>query len=214
MEKLYVLIGLISYLMCAIPFGYLLVKWFAKADLRQVGSGSTGATNALRAGGKKIALATLALDSVKPVAAYFASLYVARALAGGLVLEIGLYLYDFEIRLLVSAIAIVAHCFPVYLKFRGGKGVATAWGTMWLFSPWLALASIGVWIAILAISRKSSLSALIAAAMVPLWAYLFAPGALAFYACVVLFVILRHASNIRRLLSGTESKVDFNARRK
>ncbi|MDR1477227.1 MAG: glycerol-3-phosphate 1-O-acyltransferase PlsY [Rickettsiales bacterium] len=213
MEKLYILIVVAAYLIGAIPFGYILAKWFAKTDLRKIGSGSTGATNALRAGGKWVALATLVLDAAKPVAAYFAAIAFARAMNGGIVLEIGLYLYDFELKVVVAALAVLAHCFPVYLGFKGGKGVATAWGTMWLFSPWLALASIGVWIVAITATRKSSLSALTAAAFVPLWARLFAPESFWLYVGMVLFVILRHASNIRRLMVGTESRVEFSKER-
>jgi glycerol-3-phosphate acyltransferase PlsY len=185
----------------------VLAKLFAKADLRKIGSGSTGATNALRAGGKWIALATLLLDAAKPLLAwYFVCLLWSDSAKFSE--------FETNLKILVSAVAILAHCFPVYLRFKGGKGVATAWGTMWLFSPWLALVAIGVWIVVLAATKKSSLSALVAAALVPLWAYVFEPEAVWFYVGVVVFVILRHASNIKRLIAGTESKVDFKSGKK
>jgi glycerol-3-phosphate acyltransferase PlsY len=116
----------------------------------------------------------------------------------------------------VAAIAVVAHCFPVYLLFKGGKGVSTMFGTMFLFSPWLALASGATWAFVFAITRISSLSALAACLFTPLYAWLSSPyGEKAtvwlvwLYCGIAAFVVLRHAGNIRRLAAGVEGKSKF-----
>ncbi|MDR1009004.1 MAG: glycerol-3-phosphate 1-O-acyltransferase PlsY [Rickettsiales bacterium] len=186
---------IITYLICAIPFGLVISKFILKKDLRKIGSGSTGTTNVLRTGSKLAAAATLALDALKPLAAW----WILGAPD------------DPKAKMFIAAVAVFAHCYPVYLNFKGGKGVATAWGTMWMFSTVFALAAIAVWIIVLALSRKSSLSALTACVFVPLWAWFFTGSAdLAwFYSGLVVFVLFRHTSNIKRLLAGKEDNVKF-----
>ncbi|MDR0367231.1 MAG: glycerol-3-phosphate 1-O-acyltransferase PlsY [Rickettsiales bacterium] len=184
--------ALAAYLICAVPFGLLIARFALGRNLRDIGSGSTGATNVLRTGSKAAAAATLALDAAKPV--------FAKWLLGP----------SIPVMVLIP-LAVVAHCWPVYLKGRGGKGVATAWGTMFLISWRLALSALAVWLVTLALTRKSSLSAIVAGVSAPLLAWVFAhDGRVALlYAGVMAFVVLRHAGNIKRLLAGTEDDVRF-----
>ncbi|MDR2098607.1 MAG: glycerol-3-phosphate 1-O-acyltransferase PlsY [Rickettsiales bacterium] len=216
MEKLYMLAGAVAYLIGSIPSGLILTKVFLKRDVRQIGSGNIGATNVLRAGSRAVAIATLVCDALKPVAAFFAAMAIARAASGAFTLGLGLWIYgDLELKMAVAGMALVGHCFPVYLKFKGGKGVATVWGGMFLFSWAIAAGLFAIWAAILAATKKSSLAAIVVAVLAPLAFYLTPyaepdSGRLGvFYALLVLLVILRHASNIRRLIAGSESSVNF-----
>jgi len=193
----FVLCGTLAYLLGSIPFGLLLTKLFRAGDLREIGSGNIGATNVLRTGHKGLAASTLALDWGK------------GALAVGLA---GLYGPDFAA---VAALCVVlGHLFPVWLRFDGGKGVATGGGAMLaLFWP-VGIAVIVTWAVVALISRYSSLAALCAAASAPLWALLFGGDGqtVAIFGALAVLIIARHHANIRRLLAGEETKIKLGKR--
>ena len=215
---------LIAYLIGAIPTGLILTKLFLKQDVRKIGSGSTGATNVLRTGSKLLALLTVILDALKPYLATLAVYFSMKLMFGEMW---GTLLYELckgYIIMIISGITIFAHCYPVYLKFKGGKGVATAFGTLFLFSskyygiPVLPLIALATWLTVAFISKKSSLSALTTAIILPVYVYNFnnlkphtASMTLTyFYIGAVLFVIFRHHANIVRLINGTESNIKLS----
>lgn len=185
---------LISYLLGAIPFGLVLARLGGYGDIRKIGSGNIGATNVLRTGNKLLALLTLIGDSGKGAAA---------------VLITGLFVADPIIILAAGLAAIVGHMFPVWLGFKGGKGVATTLGTMLAVSPFLGLAMIGIWLLIAFTLRISSLSALTAFALAPVLAYIWQGNeALAIFAAIIAALVFwRHSENIKRLLKGKEPKI-------
>jgi glycerol-3-phosphate acyltransferase PlsY len=201
----------LAYLLGSIPFGYLLVKVFRKEDIRATGSGNIGATNVARSGATGLAIATLLLDLGKGSLAVVAAFLIARhsgtfagqpvAVARG---------HAFDLAMMAAVAAVAGHVFPVWLGFRGGKGVATALGVFLALSPGLALCTLAVFVVVFAISRYVSLASILAAASVPLFALHFARGmsriALSGFCFISLLVILKHHANIRRLLAGTESR--------
>ena len=183
----------IGYLLGSIPFGLLITRLAGLGDIRDIGSGNIGATNVLRTGRKDLALATLLLDSFK---------------AGIAVLLLTWLSGDRNVGLVAGAVAFLGHCYPIWLGFKGGKGVATYAGLLVFASP-LALAVGGpIWLGLFALTRISSLSALAAAAIVPIGAYWL--GETEFAALVLLalsiLVFWTHRENIKRLLAGTEPK--------
>lgn len=185
-------IGLGSYLLGSIPFGVLVTRAMGLGDVRRIGSGNIGATNVLRTGNKGAALATLLLDAGKGAVAVL----IARALAGE------------DAAQLAALASFLGHLFPVWLGFRGGKGVATFLGvTLGLAWPG-ALAFALVWLAVAKLSRYSSLSALVAsvATVIAVWALGDARAA-AVLALLAVLLWLKHHENIRRLLAGTEGKI-------
>jgi acyl phosphate:glycerol-3-phosphate acyltransferase len=183
----------IGYLLGSIPFGLVLTRLAGLGDIRQIGSGSIGATNVLRTGNKTVAALTVAFDIAKGAAA---------ALIGNAWSE--------EAALAGGAAVVIGHMFPVWLGFRGGKGVATALGVLLVIAWPVALGGALVWLATAAISRYSSLAALVAAvAVAALAAALVEPPRAALIALIALLVILRHHGNIRRLVAGTESRISF-----
>lgn len=191
------LIGfVIAYLIGAIPFGLILTRLAGAGDVRRIGSGNIGATNVLRTGRKGLALGTLVLDIAKgalPVWLAFRHFGPDMAVAAGLG-------------------AVLGHCFPVWLKFRGGKGVATAAGVMLALTPLVALLAIVVFAVIVAATRYVSLGSIVAAvAAGPLayWLGYFQPFEL--YLALALVIVLKHAGNIRRLVTGQESKLSFGS---
>ena len=180
-----------GYLLGSVPFGLLLTRFTGAGDLRQIGSGNIGATNVLRTGRKGLAAATLLLDLAKG----FAAVWLARHVLGGDPALGGLA-------------AVIGHCFPVWLKFRGGKGVATLMGVALGLAWPIGLVYAVVWLGVLAFSRISSLGGICAAVSAPLAAYAlglrdYVP-ALAVLAVLVLYL---HRANIARLRAGTEPKV-------
>ena len=189
MESLYAL--LVGYVLGSVPFGLILTRAFGAGDLRSIGSGSIGATNVLRTGRKGLAAATLALDAAKGAAAVLLIAQVwphAAPLAG-----LG---------------AIVGHCFPVWLRFSGGKGVATALGTtLALAWPVAAICAL-VWLAVFALSRISSLGGMSAVAAGPLaaWALGFPELTIATFAGIAAIVLWQHRANLARLRAGTEPR--------
>jgi glycerol-3-phosphate acyltransferase PlsY len=182
-----------GYLLGSIPFGLLLTRMAGLGDIRNIGSGNIGATNVLRTGNKGLALATLLLDGGKGAAAVFLARW---------------FFLDPNLPVIAGAFAFLGHLFPVWLKFKGGKGVATALGT------WIALAwPIGVlacltWLIVALIFRYSSVSALLAVALAPIYAiWLGTPALIWFGIGVAILCWIRHHENIRRLLKGEEPKI-------
>jgi len=194
---------LLAYLLGSIPFGYLIVKLTSGADIRETGSGGTGATNVSRKAGKAAGVMTLALDAMKGAAAVLVARWLTDEAGTSWVVAVA------------AALAVVAHCFPVWLKFKGGKGVATGLGVFLAIAPWAALAALAVFIVVVWRTRYVSLGSIIAAAFLPLWVFLthtwiepvadFAPIMTALCA-VSAVIIFKHSENIKRLMAGEENK--------
>ena len=184
-----IVISLISYLMGSIPFGFLLTKIFLKKDIREIGSGNIGATNALRTGNKIIGISTLIFDILKAVAP---------------LIFIKLNFPEF---IFVSALLIfLGHVFPVWLKFKGGKGVATYLGILFCINYMLGLIFIITWLIIFLISKYSSLSSLIASLIIPIY-YFFIINDNNYYFFIIMLILIffTHRENIKRLINNTES---------
>ncbi|TFU01430.1 glycerol-3-phosphate 1-O-acyltransferase [Polymorphobacter arshaanensis] len=183
--------AVIGYLLGSIPFGLLLARGQG-IDLRGVGSGNIGATNVLRTGRKGIALATLLLDAGKGAAAVL----LAQHFAG------------YEAAQIAGVAAFTGHCFPVWLKFNGGKGVSTLLGVAFAAAPLIGVCVALVWLGAAAITRYSSAGGLAAAVAAPVAGYfLGAPGWTIAFAVMAVLLWWRHADNIKRLANGTESKI-------
>jgi acyl phosphate:glycerol-3-phosphate acyltransferase len=197
------LIAAMSYLLGSIPFGYLLVRIFRGEDVRQSGSGNIGATNVSRKS-PMLGVLTLLLDAAKGSAAVALSYILADHLvAGPPVLEL----------LGVGALfSVIGHVFPVWLNFRGGKGVATGLGAFLLIAPKAALIAAGIFVIVAAVSRYVSLGSMIAVAVFPIIAgflrqfYLSRTG-LALISLACLLILVKHRENLRRLLAGTENRM-------
>jgi glycerol-3-phosphate acyltransferase PlsY len=181
-----------GYLLGSVPFGLVLTRLFGKVDIRTIGSGNIGATNVLRTGNKGLALATLLLDGGKGAA--------AALLAGAVLSPVA--------AVMAGVAAVIGHNFPVWLGFKGGKGVATSLGMLLAVAWPVGLASCLTWVAVAAITRISSLSALMALILAPAYAFLWSSDAVVLAAAILgVLSILRHRANIRRLLAGTEPKI-------
>nr|WP_246359741.1 glycerol-3-phosphate 1-O-acyltransferase PlsY [Stakelama sediminis] len=182
---------LLGYVLGAIPFGLILTRLTGAGDLRSIGSGNIGATNVLRTGRKGIAAATLLLDLLKG--------WAAVMLAG--------WLFPGD-AMLAGAAAFIGHCYPVWLKFRGGKGVATMMGIVLALSWPCGLIYALVWLGVLGTLRISSLAGMLAAASAPLSAAWFGHFQLVLlFLALALLVLWKHRSNIDRLLAGSEPRV-------
>lgn len=189
---------IISYLIAAIPFGLFLTKIFTGKDVRQFGSGNIGATNVTRVAGKKIGLVTLLLDGLK----------------GAIMVIIARYAFVDSSNLdeflaLVSAIAVIGHIFPIYLKFKGGKGVATTVATLLALNHILGLIVISTWLVVFAIFRISALSSITSITAAVIFSYFALLPNSQITLCAFLFVIIliRHKDNILRLIKGEEKKI-------
>lgn len=181
----------LGYALGSIPFGLILTRMFGAGDLRQIGSGSIGATNVLRTGRKGLAAATVLLDAGKGVLAVLLASRVWPGTEG-----------------LAAIGAIVGHCFPVWLGFKGGKGFATAAGVLGALTWPVMLVCAAVWAAAVAISRTSSISSLIATTAAPVVAWLMGYSAVAAVMVVIaLIVIFQHRANIARIRAGTEPRI-------
>ena len=190
----------LAYLLGSIPFGYLLVWLFRKQDVRATGSGNIGATNVARSGGKGLGLLTLLLDALKGYIAVLIAMHFApNTLHGPSTLAIA-----------AAVVAVLGHVFPVWLSFRGGKGIATALGVFIALVPLVALASVILFALVVATTRLVSLGSILAAISIPFFALLLvpkrSPALLAGLTCISLVSILKHHANIVRLLKGTESR--------
>ena len=207
---LYLIVITVAYLLGSIPFGYLLVRIFRGEDVRLTGSGNIGATNVARTGAKGLGIATLVLDALKGALA----VSLAAVLAGSKYNICG----DFvafpcvtTLRLMAWAalFAVLGHVFPVWLRFKGGKGVATALGVFCILFPKAILLALAVFIVVVAITRYVSLGSILGAIAFPVAAYFLQPSdwlSLLLASSVSLIVILKHHENIRRLLAGTEHR--------
>jgi glycerol-3-phosphate acyltransferase PlsY len=192
-------ITLFAYMIGTIPFGVWVARWVGAGDPRTKGSGNIGSTNVLRVAGKGPAAATFVLDAGKGFVAVWAALLLAT---------------DHAARWAeISGIAVVlGHTFPVWTRFRGGKGVATGIGALTALSPAIAMGVLVVWSTILAAFRYVSLASLVAAAALPIAVFLIGrPPIHAFAVSVAAAIGIRHLDNIRRLLSGTESPIGRRA---
>lgn len=186
------LAALIGYLFGSIPFGLLLTSMAGLGDVRKIGSGNIGATNVLRTGNKKLAAATLLLDALKGTAAVL----VANALWG------------YEASLVAGFFAFLGHLFPVWLGFKGGKGVAVYIGVLLGAAPLMMLAFALIWLATAFITRYSSLSALLAMLVIPVALWILGPEKTALLVTVLSAISWwKHRENISRLLAGTESRI-------
>ncbi|MCP4717799.1 MAG: glycerol-3-phosphate 1-O-acyltransferase PlsY [Deltaproteobacteria bacterium] len=191
-----ILFAIASYLIGSIPTGVVLAKAFARQDIRQAGSGNIGATNVTRILGKKLGALTFLGDMLK----------------GFLPLFIGARLFPDPSQLPVAVFGMAAflgHVFPVYLRFRGGKGVATAFGIFLYISPVIILLMLGLFVFVVSVSRFVSVGSLSAAAVLPvmLLRYSFPLPIIVFGFCVALLIFVKHKANIQRLLQGTENKI-------
>jgi acyl phosphate:glycerol-3-phosphate acyltransferase len=184
---------ILGYLLGSIPFGLLLTKAAGLGDIRDIGSGNIGATNVLRTGKKSLAAGTLVLDALKGAAAVL----IARACA------------DESAAMLAGLAAVLGHMFPIWLRFKGGKGVATGLAVL-LAAAWpIGVTACAVWLAAFAILRISSVGALAAFASAPIAALVIGnSGAFKLSLTVAVLVYVRHQANIRRLLAGQEPRAD------
>jgi acyl phosphate:glycerol-3-phosphate acyltransferase len=183
----------IAYLLGAIPFGYLLVRLKTGGDIRSQGSGNIGATNVMRTSGRAAGVATLLLDIAK---GYFA-VWVAGRLTG----------HD-SVWMSLAALAVMAgHAYPVFLRFQGGKAVASAVGAFLCLTPWALAAEVLVFVGVVARTRHISMASIVCAATLPLAVWLVMKAEVPAFAAVAAgaFVIYRHSSNIKRLRDGTEN---------
>ena len=185
----------LGYLLGSIPFGMILTKAMGLGNLREIGSGNIGATNVLRTGNKGAAAATLLLDGAKGAIAVL----LARALAGEDAAQIA------------ALTAFLGHCFPIWLGFKGGKGVATFLGLMLALAWPVGILACATWLATALISRISSLSALVAAAWSPLISLMVGQGQIFFLTLILTsLIIIRHRANLARLKDGTEPRIGGN----
>lgn len=203
------LVVTVAYLLGSIPTGYVLVRLVRKEDIRTVGSGNIGATNVLRWGGKGLGAATFLLDMLKGCTAVWLGGVVGVLLAPAAPLR--------TMQALAALCAVLGHMFPLWLRFRGGKGVATGFGVFLVAAPLSALAAITVFAIVLGLSRYVSLASVLGSASFPLFAWLLVRGERpAFYIAVQFIVagliIVKHHQNIGRLLRGTESRFSTHTR--
>ncbi len=179
-----------SYLMGSIPFGYLLTKIFLKKDIRDIGSGNIGATNALRTGNKLIGYSTLTLDVLKAV------------------LPVIFIKFNYPEYIFVSSLSVfIGHVFPLWLKFKGGKGVATYVGILFCINILFGLLFISTWLLLYFIFKYSSLSSLLAALIIPAYILFFLNGQnIIFFLIIFVLIFYTHKENVKRLINKEESK--------
>lgn len=187
------LFSVFGYLLGSVPFGLVLTRMAGYGDIRAIGSGNIGATNVLRTGNKGLALLTLLLDSGK----------------GAIAVLIAAHFASFDAAMAAGLFSILGHCFPVWLKFKGGKGVATTLGMAITLAPYVGLLACATWLVVATVSRISSLSALVAMLSMPISAFLVYhnPYLAGVCAGVAALVWIRHKTNIQRILKGEEPKI-------
>jgi len=183
------IISILSYLVGSIPFGFILTKIFLKKDIRNIGSGNIGATNALRTGNKTIGYGTLFLD-------------VAKAVIPVIYIKLNYTDYIF----IASLCVFLGHVFPVWLKFKGGKGVATYVGILFSINLTIGFIFLGVWFLIFLITKYSSLSSLIGSLSIPIYLFFFSNQNLTFFSIMFILIFYTHRENIKRLKNKEETK--------
>jgi len=185
----YLIIAFISYLLGSIPFGFILTKIFLKKDIRNIGSGNIGATNALRTGNKLLGYSTLILDITKAI---LPVLYVK---------------FNYPDYIFISSLsAFLGHVFPIWLKFKGGKGVATYVGILFSINFMLGLIFVFVWSVTFLISKYSSLSSLVASLLVPIYLMIFENYNSLFFIIIFVLIFYTHKENVKRLRNKEETK--------
>ena len=201
-----------GYLLGSVPYGLVLTRLAGLGDIRKIGSGNIGATNVLRTGRKDLALLTVLCDASKAG--------VAALLAMNLVPESDMFFMgiptqtNLVMALCAGVAAIIGHNFPVWLKFKGGKGVASTFGFILAINPMLALMALATWLVFAFTFKYSSLSAIAAAVLTPLYAYFYAGEIESFFfTAIALLVLVRHHANIKRLIKGEESKISFSKKK-
>ena len=183
--------AVLGYLLGSIPFGLVVTRAAGMGDVRKIGSGNIGATNVLRTGNKKLAALTLLLDMLK-----------------GTVAVLVAWRWSIDAAMVAGLAAFIGHLYPVWLRFKGGKGVATYLGVLIGMHWQVALVFAIVWLAVAFISKYSSLSALCAAVVVPVWLYMVdEPRVAGLFAVMSAIVFIKHRANISRLIAGTESRI-------
>jgi len=221
LTKLALIIAAVSYLLGSIPFGYLLVRVFRGQDVRSVGSGNIGATNVARTGSKGLAVATLLLDALKGYAAVSFAFWLAGTRRLESPVPTGFYDHPeqgmnghsfFLLAALAALCAILGHMFTVWLRFKGGKGVATAVGAFAALAPRAILIALVLFVIVVAVTRYVSLGSMVAAASFPFLVWWLSPAEgtstpiLLLIAASSTLIVVRHKDNIRRLLAGTENR--------
>ena len=192
-SQTYVLTAIIAYLAGSIPFGLILVNIAGAGNLREIGSGNIGATNVLRTGHKNIAIATLILDCGK----------------GGITVIVA-QRYGLDHAVIAGVCSVVGHIFPIWLKFRGGKGVATVLGVLLAIAWQVGLTAVATWLIIAAIFRYSSLAAILALTLSTVYAWYLPDTNVSIMTTLIAGLsILRHKENMWRLIKGTESKIEL-----
>ena len=184
-----IVISILSYLMGSIPFGFILTKIFLKKDIRDIGSGNIGATNALRTGNKSLGYGTLFLDVIKAV---IPVIYVK--------LNYSDYIF------IASLCTFLGHIFPIWLKFKGGKGVATYIGILFSINLTIGFIFIAVWFFTFLISKYPSLSSLFGSLSVPIYLFFFTSQNLVFFSIMFILIVYTHRENVKRLKNKEESK--------
>ncbi len=197
-----------GYLLGSIPFGLVLTKLAGLGDIRKIGSGNIGATNVLRTGRKDLALLTLLLDVSK---AGLIAFIVQKIVPNNDMSFLGIFTKtNLVAALLAGSAAVIGHNFPIWLKFKGGKGVASTFGLIVAIDPIIGGLALATWLGFAICFKYSSLAALAAASLTPCYAYFYAsPIECIFFSVIALLVITRHHANIVRLFKGTESKISF-----
>ena len=183
------IISILSYLMGSVPFGFILTKVFLKKDIRDIGSGNIGATNALRVGNKSLGYGTLFLDIIKAI---IPVIYVK--------LNYPDYIF------IASLCVFLGHIFPIWLKFKGGKGVATYVGILFSINLTIGFVFIGVWFFTFLISKYSSLSSLFGSLSIPIYLFFFTNQNLVFFSIMFILILYTHRENVKRLKNKEESK--------
>lgn len=190
---MYAFVIIVSYLLGSIPMGLILTKIAGKGDLRRVGSGNIGATNVMRVGGLRLAGLTWVLDMAKAVAAVF----IGRAVGG------------IDLAAWCGFAAVFGHCFPIWLRFRGGKGISSLFGVMLAINP-LVFAICGIeWLIVALSSGYSSLGAVVVFCLIPFFGFAIGNAVGWAFLAIALLCMLRHRANIGRLIHGTESTVEW-----
>lgn len=215
-HPVFIVIAVIAYLLGSIPFGYVVMRIARGTDVRASGSGNIGATNVARTGGAKLGMVTLFLDALKGYIAVFLAEQLAKQVFSNVDPEQRPYIL--AAMSLAVLFAMLGHIFPVWLKFRGGKGVATGLGCFVALAPKAVLLVLAIFAAVVMVSRYVSLGSIIASAAFPIFAYLLyrqdaSPAMLVATIAASALIILKHRTNIERLIGGTENRLSFSGKK-